>query len=115
MDKFCCVDHNDIINNQNYPHSYNGKGADDKYQTFRKSGKEKLPSSQIKLGESKMMESTETIESTSRIPITSKNVIINKSGEPEEEYEIITKLGAGTYGQVYKLKNRNNGSIRAMK
>ena len=55
-----------------------------------------------------MMESTETIESTSRIPITSKNVIINKSGEPEEEYEIITKLGAGTYGQVYKVKNKNN-------
>ena len=115
MDKFCCVDHNDIINNQNYPHSYNGKGADEKYQTFRKSGKEKLPSSQIKLGESKMMESTEIIGSTSRIPITSKNVIINKSGEPEEEYEIITKLGAGTYGQVYKVKNKNNNAIRAMK
>ena len=112
MEKFCCLNHNDIIFNQNYPQYL--KGTDEINQTFRKAGNEKLPSSQIKLGESKTIESRELI-TTSRIPITSKNVIIKKKGDPEGDYQILAELGHGTYGKVYKVKNRNNGSIRAMK
>ena len=112
MEKVCCLNHNDIIFNQNYPQYI--KGTDEINQTFRKSGKEKLPSSQINLGESRTMESRELI-TTSRIPITSKNVIIKKKGDPEGDYQILAELGHGTYGKVYKVKNRNNGSIRAMK
>ena len=114
MEKVCCLNHNDIIYNQNYPLYYNGKGTDEINQTFRKSGKEKLPSSQIKLSASKSIESRE-LKTTSRIPITSKNVIIKKKGDPDGDYQVLAELGHGTYGKVYKVKNRNNGSIRAMK
>ena len=76
MEKFCCVNQNDIINNQNYPSLINGNGSEDKYQTNRKIGKEKLPSSQIRL-EEKKTESFERLESSSLIPISSKNVILN--------------------------------------
>ena len=114
MEKVCCLNHNDIIYNQNYPLYYNGKGTDEINQTFRKSGKEKLPSSQIQLSASRSIESRE-LETTSRIPITSKNVIIKKKGDPDGDYQVLAELGHGTYGKVYKVKNKNNGSIRAMK
>ena len=115
MDSFCCVNQTDIINNQNFPNSFNTKGSgDDKNHSFRKSGREKLPSSLIRLGDSKVIETTE-LASASRIPITSKNVIIKKECDPLNDYEVLTKLGAGTYGQVYKVKKKENGSIRAMK
>ena len=105
MESFCCVNQTDIINNQNFPNSF-GKGtSDDKNHTLRKLGKEKLPSSLIKLGDSKSIEPIE-LASASRIPITSKNVIIKKECDPLNDYEILTKLGAGTYGQVYKVKKK---------
>ena len=106
MDGFCCVNQTDIINNQNFPNPFNTKGSgDDKNHSFRKSGREKLPSSLIRLGDSKVIETTE-LASASRIPITSKNVIIKKECDPLNDYEILTKLGVGTYGQAYKVKKR---------
>ena len=114
MEKFCCVDNNDIIRNQNYPHSF-GKETDDRNKTFRKPDKERLPSSQIKLDLNKNSDSMAFLESSSKIPISSKNVIVRKKGDPEEDYEILRVLGSGTYGQVFKVRNKNNNSIRAMK
>ena len=118
MENICCVNNNDIINNQNYPHSFNN-GSEERNLTMRKSEKDRLPSSQIKLDTLKHIDSSNlnlNIEgSLSKIPITSKNVIIGKSGDPFEDYEIIKKLGSGTFGQVYKVQNKNNKSIRAMK
>jgi serine/threonine protein kinase len=110
MEKFCCVDNNDIIYNQNYPQSFNDKS--EKNYTLRKNEKEKLPSSQIDLGLSRNFESVENI---SRIPISSKNVIIKKKGDPLADYEILNIIGEGTYGKVYKVRNKKNKEIRAMK
>ena len=112
MENFCCVDNDDIIYNQNYPHSFNSIG--EKNYTIRKNGKEKLPLSQMNLSLSKNNDSCD-FKSASRIPISSKNVIIKKKGDPLEEYVILDKLGEGTYGVVYKVKNKNNNAIRAMK
>ena len=112
MENFCCVDNDDIIYNQNYPHSFNSIG--EKNYTIRKNGKERLPLSQMNLSISKNNDSCD-FKSASRIPISSKNVIIKKKGDPLEEYVILDKLGEGTYGVVYKVKNKNNNAIRAMK
>ena len=112
MEDFCCLNNNDIINNQNYPHSFNDKSYD-RNKSIRKPEKERFPSSIIQLGDSRNI--NPLVKSTSKIPITSKNVIIRKKGDPFDDYEILAKLGEGTYGQVFKVKNKNNDSIRAMK
>ena len=110
MEIFCCVDNNDILNNRNFAQSYVGNSKDtlEKNKTFLG----KLPSTQIKLGASRNIQ---LVHSASKIPILTKDVIIAKKGDPFEDYEIISKLGEGTYGKVFKVKNKNNNSIRAMK
>ena len=113
MDNFCCVDNDSILNNQNYPHSFYNKTIDDRNYTFRKSGKEKIPSSKMELGDLKPK--SILLESISKIPISSIDVIIGKRGDPYEDYKKISNLGEGTFGKVYKVKNKNNNSIRAMK
>ena len=112
MEQFCCVNNDDIIYNQNYPRYFNSTG--EKNNTSRKNDKEKLPLNQMNLNLSKYNDSSD-LNSTSRLPISSKNVIIKKKGDPLEEYEILHKLGEGTYGVVFKVKNKNNNTIRAMK
>ena len=37
------------------------------------------------------------------------------SGDPFEKYEILTNLGEGSYGKVYKVKLKNSDIYRAMK
>ena len=114
MEDFCCLNNNDIINNPNYPNSFNETIKDEKNRTFRHSGKERYPSNQIKLYDSSSLD-LEMVESTSKIPILTKDVIIAKNRDPFQDYEIISKLGEGTYGKVFKVINKNNRSIRAMK
>ena len=41
-------------------------------------------------------------------------VTINK-GDITQFYEVIKKIGEGSYGKIYKLKNKQSGDIRAMK
>ena len=41
-------------------------------------------------------------------------VTINK-GDITQFYEVIKKIGEGSYGQIYKVKNKQSGDIRAMK
>ena len=114
IEDFCCVDNNDIINNPNYPQTSNDKFIDVKYQTFRKLENEKLPSSLIKLDSSKIIDSS-IFESTSEIKVASKDVIVGKETHPFYDYKILSELGSGTFGKVYKVKNIHNNSIRAMK
>ena len=114
MEILCCVSHVDVITNQNFSHPYDDKETEGKNRSRRKPEKDRLPSSQIKLGMSLNIENS-LFKSTSKIPISSKNVIIQKKGNPNQDYEIICKLGEGTYGQVFKVKNKHNNAIRAMK
>ena len=113
--KICCIRNDDITNNQNYSHNVYGSSLDKNPTSFRKSEVERLPASQIVLGLPRNADSYTSLLSASRLPITSKYVIISKNNDPFEDYEIIKKLGEGTYGRVYKVKNKNNNSIRAMK
>ena len=118
MESFCCVDNNDIINNQNFPISAIGRVTDEKYQTNINTDKNKLPANKIKLGLSRNVSSgmiDTKLESPSQIPISTKDIIVAKKGDPFEDYENIAKLGEGTYGKVYKVRNKNNNAIRAMK
>ena len=114
MEEMCCINNQDVINNQNYPNNFhsNSKSTDLHFGTRKKNLKEKLPSNQIRLGSARK---EQTIEDASKLPICSKNVIFKKHGNPFQDYQILVKLGQGSFGQVFKVKNNYNNCIRALK
>ena len=107
----CCINNQDIIFNQNYPASFASKSAEIQH-SIKASQKETLPSNQIRLGSARK---DPTLVKISQIPITSRHVIVQKRGDPFQDYEVLEKLGEGTFGKVFKVKNKNNNCIRAMK
>ena len=114
LEGMCCINNEDIIFNQNYPQNFNSntKSTEITYKSIKKVQKEKLPSNQIRLGNARK---ESTVIQVSKIPICSKDVIIQKSGDPFQDYEILEKLGEGTFGKVFKVKNKYNNCIRALK
>ena len=109
MSKFCCIDSRDVMFNQNYPNS-NRELGDTKKESFRKqkSQSELVPMSQISMPIGNK-------ESSSSFSITSEYVIMKKEGSPIPDYDIISKIGEGAYGKVFKVRNKHNNKLRALK
>ena len=117
MDKMCCIDSNEILENTNFRNTFNNTtyfGEDNIYFNQGSSSELKtLPLSDMNYNPSK--EPKIKINSLSRIPISQRNVIRKVSGDPFDKYKILKKLGNGTFGQVYKVMHKQTGNIRAMK
>jgi len=47
--------------------------------------------------------------------LSRKSFLKISNGDVKNHYEILKKLGEGSYGKTYKAKNRESGDIRAMK
>ena len=71
-----------------------------------------LPLNEIKFNRNLQLEEVDTL---SKLPISNRNVIRKQSGNPLDHYDIIKKLGKGTFGTVYKVMSKRTGIIRAMK
>ena len=117
IDKFCCIDTNEVLENTNFNHSINNNSLDREntmnYTQFPSSALKSLPKSEITMNTSRGPKVK--INSLSKLPISTKNVIRKQLGHPFENYEIIKKLGNGTFGQVFKVVHKQTGVIRAMK
>ena len=116
MDKLCCIDTNDILDNTNFKNTLNNSSitGDDSinYSQGPSSEMRAFPLSDINTpSKSPKMK----INSLSRIPINTKNIIRKVSGNPFDNYKILQKLGHGTFGQVFKIMQKQTGNIRAMK
>lgn len=48
-------------------------------------------------------------------PRSGKSIVFDSFPDPSDTWEIIETIGKGTYGKVYKVLNRVNGSKAAVK
>ena len=123
LDEVCCVDTNNFIDTDNYRSSpiKESRGKDsrpniatlsDKY--YNSSLLKSLPQNEIKLVNIKM-NSQKEFKTLKTLPINTEKIIRKQSGNPLDSYDIIKKLGKGTFGTVYKVMHKITGSIRAMK
>ena len=123
LDEVCCVDTNNFIDSDNYRSSpiKESRGKDsrqniatlsDKY--YNSSLLKSLPQNEIKLVNIKM-NSQKEFKTLKTLPINTEKIIRKQSGNPLDSYDIIKKLGKGTFGTVYKVMHKITGTIRAMK
>ena len=106
VSKVCCFNNLDIIQNQSI-FTLNSESLEKKYSSLiQKTEDEKQPVSVMKLKDS---------EIHSELSLTSRYVIIKKEGSPLNDYEVLDKLGEGTFGKVYKVRNKATKKIRALK
>lgn len=48
-------------------------------------------------------------------PRSGKSIVFDNFPDPTNTWEIIETIGKGTYGKVYKVLNKNDGSKAAVK
>lgn len=49
------------------------------------------------------------------LPLTGKTIVFDSFPDPSDTWEIIETIGKGTYGKVFKVLNKKNGSKAAVK
>ena len=124
INEVCCIDSSYIAEteNENYHQGQiiesNGKNIHKNFENnkfYHSSLLKPLPLNEIKYSIQKNSSFQNDIKSLTQIPISNQNVIRKQSGNPLDYYDIIKKLGKGTFGTVYKVMHKKTGIIRAMK
>ena len=113
LEQMCCIDTNTIIENNEFREALNfGKNS---LKPFYSSNiKKELPENEIKF--KTISRRKKRVKTLSELPVSKLNVIRLQRGNPFDYYEpLYKKLGAGTFGHVYKVRHKTTGTIRAMK
>ena len=122
INEVCCIDASYLNENENDKNHSSlrkdsqGKetnksipGLDNSRKLYNSMQIKPLPLNEINIGKEN------EVNSYFKIPISNRNVIRRQSGNPLDYYDVIKKLGKGTFGTVYKVMNKKTGIIRAMK
>ena len=113
FDRFCCISNEDLLE-KNMSVSENSQiNKDTEHSRIKLSQLDRsVPSSRIIFEQEDIQDQ---IYRLSRLPISAVDLVRKQKGDPLINYEVIKPLGRGTFGQVYKVVQKNTGNIRAMK
>ena len=126
LNEICCIDPTNITqsvyeNTQLSQHDSNLKIEVNKsnrkksINQFKNSSLESFPLNEIGPSFNVNVKQPKQVYSLSKIPISTKNVILQQTCNPLDYYDNIKKIGKGTFGTVYKVMHKQSGVIRAMK
>ena len=120
LDQVCCIDSNSFLDNENNSSSLVKENNHSKekiniHHHHLSPFLNTLPKSEIIYTNQQKNPKIISVKSLKTLPINTQNIIRKHSGNPLDNYNIIKKLGKGTFGTVYKVIHKTTGCIRAMK
>ena len=122
LNEFCCIDESNIresVYENTQPTQPDTLTKSDKFKALKRKSlnrlKDSFPLNEIGSSFNINDKPIKPIRSLSKIPISTKNVILQQMCNPLDYYDNLKKMGKGTFGTVYKVMHKQSGAIRAMK
>ena len=126
LNEVCCIDESNLgesfyentqytqpdTNNKNDQYKALHKRSINK---FKNSSQDSFPLNEIGSSFNINDKPIKIVNSLSKLPISTKNVILQQTCNPLDYYDNLKKMGKGTFGSVYKVMHKQTGVIRAMK
>ena len=122
LNEVCCIDESNItesVYENTQPTQPDTLTKSDKFKALKRKSlnrlKDSFPLNEIGSSFNINDKPIKPIRSLSKIPISTKNVILQQMCNPLDYYDNLKKMGKGTFGTVYKVMHKQSGAIRAMK
>ena len=126
INEVCCIDPNTLTESYYENTQYTQQDISDQKEQnqihrkksvnkFKNSSQDSFPLNEIGSSFNINDKPIKVVNSLSKLPISTKNVIFQQLCNPLDYYDNLKKMGKGTFGTVYKVMHKQTGAIRAMK